>query len=252
MMNEEQIKALSHEFQIDSYSVLREYLQLLFLKYFYETKDSENVFFKGGTALHFLYGSFRFSEDLDFTVATSVAQIHQAEQDAYRRLSVEIQNLELVKLPDRGPGLSRILRYHYGKRHPLTIRLEYSFREKPITRQATPIETRFPVSPYPLVVHMQDEEMLAEKVRALLFRHKGRDLFDLWFLLSKGVRLNNEMIGKKMQWYKKEYDPSNLIHAVEAFTEKDLTADLNQFLPRNYRPFLKQLKQNTLQKLLAE
>lgn len=43
----------------------------------------------------------------------------------------------------------------------------------------------YPISPYPLVVHLSKEELLAEKIRALFVRGKPRDLFDLWFLLTK-------------------------------------------------------------------
>jgi len=54
--------------QIDRYTIIREYVQLLFLRYFYERPQGIKAFFKGGTALRFLFNSFRFSEDLDFKV----------------------------------------------------------------------------------------------------------------------------------------------------------------------------------------
>ena len=60
-------QSLAKKLKIDLFTAYREYLQLLFLKYFYTQKESEKVYFKGGTALRFLYDSFRFSEDLDFT-----------------------------------------------------------------------------------------------------------------------------------------------------------------------------------------
>ena len=45
-------------------------------------------------------------------------------------------------------------------------------------------------SPYPetsrtfLVQTMHEKELLAEKITALLTRGKGRDLFDVWFLIK--------------------------------------------------------------------
>lgn len=47
----------------------REYFQHLFLSYFYRQEQTDKMYFKGGTALRFLYKSPRFSEDLDFSSA---------------------------------------------------------------------------------------------------------------------------------------------------------------------------------------
>ncbi len=48
-------------------NVVREYIQHLFLSCLYKIKGSEKLLFKGGTALRIIFGSPRFSEDLDFT-----------------------------------------------------------------------------------------------------------------------------------------------------------------------------------------
>jgi predicted nucleotidyltransferase component of viral defense system len=46
--------------------VLREYLQYLILKAIYTSKYGKDLVFLGGTCLRIIYGSARFSEDLDF------------------------------------------------------------------------------------------------------------------------------------------------------------------------------------------
>ena len=48
-------------------NVLREYLQNYLLLLMQKTKMNESLYFVGGTALRFLYGIRRYSEDLDFT-----------------------------------------------------------------------------------------------------------------------------------------------------------------------------------------
>ena len=68
MISTVQLQDLSKKYKTNLTVVAREYLQLLFLQSFYDIPDSERVFFKGGTAIHFLMDGFRFSEDLDFTV----------------------------------------------------------------------------------------------------------------------------------------------------------------------------------------
>lgn len=249
MITEEQIKTLADRFHIDTYSILREYIQLLFLKYFYEPRGSENIYFKGGTAIHFLFGSFRFSEDLDFTSLLPASDLKKILESVMRKLENEVPGANLVSLGTKPHGLAEIIKYQYGLRHPLTIRLEFSLREKPMTRQVSPVETPFPVSAYPLVVHMQGEELLAEKVRALLTRHKGRDLFDLWFLLSKEIRLRKDYIQEKMRWYRSKYEFLDLVDSIKKFDEKTLMTDLGKFLPKNYRSFIRELKNRTLEKL---
>lgn len=249
MITEEQIKKLADKFRIDQYTILREYLQLLFLRYFYEQKESQKVYFKGGTAVHFLCDSFRFSEDLDFTSLLPVPNLRKLLSRVMQQLENEVAGLNLVNLGIKEHALTEIIKYSYGLKHPLTVRLEFSLREKPLTHRVSPIETPFPIAVYPLVVHMDQEELMAEKVRALLTRHKGRDLFDFWFLLTKGIKLREDYIQNKMHWYKMKYDFSELVSALKKFREDSLENDLRKFLPKNYRLFIKELKVRTLEKL---
>jgi predicted nucleotidyltransferase component of viral defense system len=48
---------------------------------------------------------------------------------------------------------------------------------------------------------MSREEILAEKVRACLMRRRPRDLYDIWFLRSKGIVLDPKMIADKLRSY---------------------------------------------------
>ncbi len=132
------------------------------------------------------------------------------------------------------------------------IRIDVSFREKPVLkRQTVIVPFDYPIAPYPLVMHLGKEEILAEKVRALIVRSKPRDLFDLWFLLTKKIALDEKIIQKKFQIYKNEkFSRERLKKAIIAYDDKELKTDLNQFLPENYRNFYKTLKEETL-KLLS-
>jgi len=249
MLTQEQIRDLANKYQIDQYTILREYFQLVFLKYLYLSKASENVFFKGGTAIHFLFGSFRFSEDLDFTCKMTSDQLQHLLIATMEQLNAEAPHLHLSGPEDQKNAITALIKYSEGVKHPLTVRLEFSLREKPLTRQISPIETSFPVSPYPLVVHLSVEELMAEKIRALLMRAKGRDLFDLWLLLSKNIEIKPDYVQKKMSWYNKEYHPQDILNKIKHFPENKLEQDLGKFLPKHYRHFIKQIKPELIQKL---
>lgn len=249
MITAEQISELAKYFKIDETSIVREYLQLLFLRSFYTLKESQHVFFKGGTAIHFHYGSFRFSEDLDFSTQLSSSRIRQMLEETINDLKNEIAPLELGKTSAQQNSFNSQLKFKYKAPHILTIRLEFSQREKALTKAVSAIETRFPLISYPLVVYLDAEELLAEKVRAILMRSKGRDFFDLWYLLSKGIVLRNDYIQEKMKWCRKSYKSKDLIRAVQQTKEKELYNDLAKFLPKNYRQVITDLKKNILQKL---
>ena len=59
-------------------NTLREYLQALVLRSFYESEAFRNLAFVGGTALRFLHGLPRFSEDLDFSLVSPAGYAGQA------------------------------------------------------------------------------------------------------------------------------------------------------------------------------
>ena len=54
---------------------------------------------------------------------------------------------------------------------------------------------------------MNLDEVASEKVRAILTREKGRDIFDLNFLIGKkGVKYNEHLINRKLDFYDMMFD----------------------------------------------
>lgn len=75
--------------------------------------------------------------------------------------------------------------------------------------------------PYPdilpfIVVVMDLEEILAEKVRAIVKRVRARDLYDLWFLIKMGVEIDLSLIDKKLEFYKMEFDTRKFVENIES------------------------------------
>src|ERR1700689_2098148 len=67
MLSRDSLQRQAVAWQTSFLNVIREYVQHLFLSHLYALPQSDHLAFKGGTALRLLYGSPRFSEDLDFT-----------------------------------------------------------------------------------------------------------------------------------------------------------------------------------------
>jgi predicted nucleotidyltransferase component of viral defense system len=57
-----------HKDKEDTFKIgyIKEFLQTIILKQIYETPECKELTFYGGTALRFLFGLNRLSEDLDF------------------------------------------------------------------------------------------------------------------------------------------------------------------------------------------
>ena len=241
---------LSKELKIDLFTIYREYLQFLFLKYFYTQKESEKIYFKGGTSLRFLYNSFRFSEDLDFTGLLPEKKIKVFINKTLKDLKKEIKGVTFKKTNSIANSFSgRIFQENPEFKFPLTIRLDFSFRERPFLMEVSYIETIFPIGPFPQVSHLKIEEIMAEKIRAILTRTRGRDIFDLWFMFSQKVPLDWNLINKKMALYKKKTDLSQLIRCIEKFPQSEIEEDLRRFLPTTHRSLVKTIKELILEKL---
>lgn len=232
MMTESQITDLTKLFRIDRFTIFREYLQLVFLSHLYAQPQAGKVYFKGGTAIHLLFDSPRFSEDLDFSTVLSTADVGQLIRKTEAEMRREIPEIK-ISLWHRGKqGIRFKLIYKSADfKYPMAIRIDVSF-EKPLRPAASPLPTKFPIALFPIISHLKAEEILAEKVRALLARAKGRDIFDLWFLLTKNYAINQDLVAKKIS--RKTFMPE-LRRKIANFPDKTLKLDLDQFLPAPMR-----------------
>lgn len=250
MLDREAAQDFAKKLKIDLFTVYREYLQLLFLKYFYNQKESEKIYFKGGTALRFLFDSFRFSEDLDFTSLLTEKKVQILITKTLQDLKKEVEEISFKKTETIANSFSaRLFQKIPEFRFPLTLRLDFSFREKPLLPDTSYIETIFPVGPFPQVSHLKIEELLAEKVRAVLTRKRGRDIFDLYFILSRKIPIDWKLINKKMALYKKKANLEKLTKAIREFPQEEIKNDLTKFLPLTHRNLVKKIKNLTLEKL---
>lgn len=253
MLNRKEAQDLARDFKIDVFTIYREYLQLLFLKYFYIQGGTDKVFFKGGTALRFLYNSFRFSEDLDFTSLQKERKLREIVEKSIKDIKKETPNISFQEgktITDSYTG--RIFQRLDYFDFPLTVRLDFSMRERPHRTEVSPIETQFPISPYPQVVHLTIDEILAEKIRAISIRVRGRDIFDLWFILSKKVKIDWSLVDKKMDLYEDQtVNLRSLVNKIEDVSQDEIENDLTKFLPNTQRNLVDKIKPLVLKKLRA-
>lgn len=222
MMTQEQITGLAKYFQIDNFTIVREYLQLLFLNCLYRDNEATKVFFKGGTALRLLFLSPCFSEDLDFSSTFSKEEITQIVKRTEKLMRRDLPEIKIIFLYSGREGL----RFRMDG-----VRLDFNIVKKVKKPVVLPMTTRFPIIIFPLINCLSVENIFAEKLMALGTRDKGRDFYDIWFLLQRKIAFD------------KKFVTENLLKKITAFPETKLESDLRPFLPQSQRKIIPILKE---------
>lgn len=214
--------------------VEKDYLQHIFLLNFYK-KIKDEIIFKGGTALQKNYGLNRFSEDLDFTMKSD---INMEPVLSHITTSLKIFGYESIKKKLKEDEISK--NYHIKIKGPLFngteqshtyIKIEISKREKiilpVITNTITPIYKDLP--PYTVSL-VTPEEIMAEKIKAIITRDNARDIYDLWFLTQKKIKIPVSLINSKLKYFKKEFNYKEFEKSIEK-KEKIYNQEMEQLIP---------------------
>src|SRR3989344_7975812 len=194
MISNETLEKLARQYQTGVFpNIIREYFQHIFLSELYKLPDSEKMLFKGGTALRIIYGSSRFSGDLDFSLfGVKPADVKQFVEELFANVLVIIErsgiHIELDGKSDAtsggyiGAATFKILDYQ-----PIGVEINISARNgREINGEVDSVANNF-VPTYTLV-HLPQNELVDEKVfGALRQRKKPRDFYDLYFIMRKGM-----------------------------------------------------------------
>lgn len=182
MLSQDQIKNLANKFQTTEVNILREYFQHLFLSYFYQQPQSSNIFFKGGTALRFLYNSPRFSEDLDFsTTYADIKEIEEAVLNVLNEIQRENITVELGESKQTSGGYLGTIELEKS----IPILLQISLREGDKKGQVITVPNDF--IPSYTIISLDQAQLAGEKLQALFDRKKPRDFYDLYFMLRANL-----------------------------------------------------------------
>jgi len=178
---------------VERLNVSREYLQASVLRSLHTTGAFKNLSFVGGTALRFLYGLPRFSEDLDFSLENS----NQYQPEDW---------LKKVKRDLEFEGFMPTISWNDKKTvHTAWIKLDSLLNEigvSPLPTQKIAIKLEIDSEPPPgasmttsminrhqlfVLRHHDLPSLMAGKIRALLTRSftKGRDWYDLMWYRSR-------------------------------------------------------------------
>jgi len=228
------------------YSTEKDYLQEIVLNSIFYINPVEGIIFTGGTAISKIYGSGRFSEDLDFIfyknydvenrikkAIDEVNNFYSMEYTKSKRRAMLRYNLKI-----KGP----FYEMHHSIRSIQTIKLDINLYVRPFYNPKKVLRTTiYPeMRPYFLFT-MDPEEFAAEKIKAIMERKNpvARDLYDLWILITKyNVKINIKMINYKLQNYTeiKEFNINEFLERIiliRDIWDKEMESLLNVFIPFN-------------------
>jgi len=239
-----------------------ELLQLLLLNSLYAQSGSESIIFQGGTALRWVYGAMRFSEDLDFVTDLP-------KRDVESILTGVFQKTQMACIAQFGPGQSEQKWKHGRKqavkmffvyrpqnqRERIAVKLEFEFLRpdhEPESRKFVlrdlPLVTGLVASgkliiPYSssIILAETPEEILSDKIRALYERKylKGRDIYDVWWISKQlKVRPNWIKVMEKLAMYQAAFVPAREAdyfqqdRSISSIVDA-MKRDLPRFLPQD-------------------
>ena len=234
---------------------LKEFLQFPVLAFIYNKPKYQNFIFIGGSALRIIYKLPRLSEDLDFNLSL----------EDYRALDLKKMADELKKYfkndfsldistrvqGEEEPGPSRLyLKFPVLKELDLAKGSESDFlyvKIEPQVDNFSKIETEInPISSFGfnfLIKSYSLKYLMTGKISAILERAwfkgadneidiKGRDYYDLYWYLEKGVEPDFKILKEKFSIANMGELKKELAKKIDTdLTEKKLLFDLENFFP---------------------
>lgn len=195
MISAETLQKLATQYQSAVFpNIAREYFQHVFLSELYRLPEARQcLLFKGGTALRIIYGSPRFSEDLDFSAFQSKSHdVKKVVEDLFVKVLAEIERMGLrVEIGGKSGvtsgGYIGIATFSMPEYQPVGVEINVSVRNGRNVRGDVDSVANDFVPTYTLV-HLPQDELVEEKVfGALRERKKPRDFYDLYFIMRRGM-----------------------------------------------------------------
>jgi predicted nucleotidyltransferase component of viral defense system len=221
-------------------TILKEYLQISILEYLYSVPESDVITFQGGTCLRLLYGGPRYSDDLDFVVTDAgiLPAIFKKVSSAVEKLSPLFEGKLRMRIQKESGSLVRWKLYYEPAENDERVSVSVEFAKYPAyTSQLLPLKVPkgYPAAPLILVKAETEQEILADKINAAATRKylKGRDIFDIWLLKSKGIPVDAGLVEKKFRDYSSP--KVKIEERIKQFSVERVRQDLENYLPRAYR-----------------
>ena len=217
-------------------NLLREYLQYKILEAIFESPLADKLIFMGGTCIHMVHGSPRFSEDLDFDNPGIDRRDFKALSQRVKR-ALELQGY-IVELKNtyqdafraylRFPGLLHAGGISGHRDEKLLIQIDTEPQKVQYNAEKF-ILNKFDV--FSRINIVPADILLAQKIYCIFNRRRpmGRDFFDVVFLLGKSG-VNIDYLTQKMSIRNKSELMDKLLLRCSRLDFSRLAKDLEPFV----------------------
>lgn len=217
--------------------MLREYLQVKILEILFESQVASQLCFLGGTCLRIVHGNRRFSEDLDFdNRGLSKDQFEDLANTIRIQLEREGYEVELRTVV-RGawhcyikfPGLLYQEGLSGHQEEKILIQLDLESQEVDYEPERF-ILNRYEV--FTLILTTPLAVLLSQKLYTIINRKrkKGRDFFDVVFLLGKGIQPDYTFLDKKADISSPEALNQKIMEICQSVNMETMARDVEPFL----------------------
>lgn len=215
-MLEQELKQLTQRLETKKVSQeviknhLKEYLQYYILEFIYSKSSYQHLIFTGGSCARVCFGLNRLSEDLDLDSDEPINKTNFAEDLAeYFKKTLQYKDMEIAmkgqkeKIYLKFPILFNLGLALQGESDKLYVKVEIDkpLSQKFITQFSPVLQERFSF----FVRHYDEGTLMAGKIAAIIKRvfakgkgnevtFKGRDYYDLFWYMQKGVKPNEEYL----------------------------------------------------------
>lgn len=182
--------------------VLREYLQVLILKYLYRSAEAKKMYFTGGTYLRLVHNIKRFSEDLDFNtnnlakkefenlLSTIRNELKRIGIDAGMRFTYR-NRLFSASLIFRTIEKEYSISTKYSKKIGLIIKVETNRPKWKMKKESQVISGFGEI--YPCIC-TDKSALFADKIDAFLNKGRARHTYDIIFMLANKYSVDRAVL----------------------------------------------------------
>jgi predicted nucleotidyltransferase component of viral defense system len=217
--------------------IIREYLQYKILEIIFESPYEGKLAFMGGTCLRIVHNNSRFSEDLDFdNFQLSMEEFVEITGRVKQELEMQGYHVEMRNVRKgayhcyiRFPEILFEQGLTHHKDEKIMIRLDtephdYNYRREQPLLNKFDVFTQIGATPKSI--------LLSQKFYALVNRrrNKGRDFFDIVFLLGNGVLPDYNYLDAKIGVANSSELKSRVIEKCRSLNMQEMAQDVRPFL----------------------
>lgn len=220
-MERELAERLSKKLRIDITQIVREFWETVILKGLLDSPEGNLLIFKGGTTLRLVYGSPRFSEDLDFSLTAD--KLKGKFKPLIKRIVAPYPELSITDLEEKYYTYLGEIKITEGYLFsPFRIKIEISRRKDRVYRSELSLISS-PVSTIQCLGKVSTlEQLYKDKLKCIAGRAKPKDIFDLWYICQK---------------LKLPYITGRI-----SISKKELVRELRKYLPKDFWPVIDNLR----------